>query len=140
MSLILFTLLAHEDVPFLLILLLIHQTVIETLNIVIVMHIQDMMQVVKVKGNHPRTVVIDAPAPIRGRAGVYALQTHRAVALAKIRLNCYYCYCCDVLVGPFGPIKFSPCYFELSCIRCICCLHVQQYPVRTLNFTFHIFP
>ena len=51
----------------------------------------------------------------------------------------YYC-CCDVLVGPSGPVRYCSCNFALSCIRCICCPHVQQYPESVLIFTFYIFP
>ena len=105
-----------------------------------VMHMQDMMQLVQVKGIYPHTVVIDAPDPIRGRTRVHAIRTHRALAHNETHLNCYYCYYCDVLVGPSGPIRYCPCHFALRCIRCNCCPHVQQYPERVLKFTFHIFP
>ena len=120
--------------------LLTHRTVSELLIMIMVMHMQDMMQVVKVLGIHPQTVVIDAPDSIRGRIRVHAIRTHRALARIETHLNDY-CYCyCDVLVGPSGPIRYCPSHFALSCIRCNCCPHVQQYPERLLNFTFHIFP
>ena len=45
-----------------------------------VMHMQDMMQLVKVKGIYPHTVVIDAPDPIRGRTRVHAIRTRRALS------------------------------------------------------------
>ena len=92
-------LVAHKDVPVWLILLLIHRTVLILLNMVITMHMQDMMPVVKVLGIHPHTVNYDAP-PIRGNDEGCTILTLRAHAHIETHIKDYLNSCRDVLVGP----------------------------------------